>query len=56
MGKCRWILLRLMRDPQSPIARRIEAALGVGAKEAAAPFVHPKLQAHGLEVGLIRHS
>jgi hypothetical protein len=49
-------LLRLMRDPQSPIARRIEAALGVGAKEAAAPFVHPKLQAHGLEVGLIRHS
>jgi hypothetical protein len=30
-------LLRLMRDPQSPIARRLEAA------KAAAPFVHAKL-------------
>jgi Family of unknown function (DUF5681) len=30
-------LLRLMRDPQSPIARRLEAA------RAAAPFLHPKL-------------
>jgi hypothetical protein len=30
-------LLRLMRDPQSPIARRLEAA------KAAAPLLHPKL-------------
>jgi hypothetical protein len=32
-------LLRLMRDPRSPIARRLEAA------KAAAPFLHPKLSA-----------
>src|SRR6516165_2948155 len=32
-------LLRLMRDPHSPIARRLEAA------KAAAPFLHPKLSA-----------
>jgi hypothetical protein len=32
-------LLRLMRDPQSPIARRLEAA------KAAAPFLHAKLTA-----------
>jgi hypothetical protein len=32
-------LLRLMRDPHSPMARRIEAA------KAAAPFLHPKLSA-----------
>src|SRR5262245_60946073 len=32
-------LLRLMRDPHSPIARRLEAA------RAAAPFLHPKLSA-----------
>jgi hypothetical protein len=32
-------LLRLMRDPQSPIVRRLEAA------KAAAPFVHAKLSA-----------
>jgi hypothetical protein len=30
-------LLRLMRDPQSPIARRLDAA------RAAAPFLDPKL-------------
>jgi hypothetical protein len=30
-------LLRLMRDPQSPIARRLEAA------KAAAPFLHARL-------------
>jgi hypothetical protein len=30
-------LLRLMRDPQSPIVRRLEAA------KAAAPFLHAKL-------------
>jgi hypothetical protein len=30
-------LLRLMRDPHSPMARRLEAA------KAAAPFLHPKL-------------
>jgi hypothetical protein len=32
-------LLRLMRDPCVPIARRLEAA------KASAPFVHPKLSA-----------
>src|SRR5262245_2330349 len=32
-------LLRLMRDPHSPMARRLEAA------KAAAPFLHPKLSA-----------
>jgi hypothetical protein len=32
-------LLRLMRDPQSPISRRLEAG------KAAAPFVHAKLNA-----------
>jgi hypothetical protein len=32
-------LLRLMRDPHSPMARRLEAA------KAAAPFLHPKLTA-----------
>jgi hypothetical protein len=32
-------LLRLMRDSHSPIARRLEAA------KAAAPFLHPKLNA-----------
>ena len=30
-------LLRLMRDPRSPIVRRLEAA------KAAAPFLHPRL-------------
>ena len=32
-------LLRLMRDPRSPMARRLEAA------KAAAPFLHSKLSA-----------
>jgi hypothetical protein len=32
-------LLRLMRDPRVPIARRLEAA------KASAPFLHPKLSA-----------
>ena len=32
-------LLRLMRDPHSPMTRRLEAA------KAAAPFLHPKLNA-----------
>jgi hypothetical protein len=32
-------LLRLMRDPRAPIARRLEAA------KAVAPFLHPKLSA-----------
>lgn len=30
-------LLRLMRDPRAPIARRLEAA------KAVAPFLHPRL-------------
>jgi hypothetical protein len=32
-------LLRLMRDPHTPMARRLEAT------KAAAPFLHPKLSA-----------
>jgi hypothetical protein len=40
-------LLRLMRDPHSPMARRLEAA------KAAAPFLHPKLTAIDAKLGSV---
>jgi hypothetical protein len=39
--------LRLMRDPHSPIARRLEAA------KAVAPFLHPRLNAIDAKLDLV---